>query len=162
MNNNLIGFKTAAKGSVMFPTGTAITGTTTANFQIQQVFPVYVGVGSEAFSGPRLITVSPFMKTSIAGQLVYVRVTISRNPPTCDTTTAATLFTHEFQEPFAQLTFSTVAASYSAITAQTMPCIYNTGTGVAYVTIETKGSGSGAPIYWGLTRFEIGEPGIVS
>jgi len=160
MTNNLIAYKTAAKGSLMFPTGTAITGTATANFQIQQVFPVYVGVGSEAFSGARLITVSPFMKTSIAGQLVYVRVTISRNPPTCDTTTTATLFTHEFQYPYAQLTFSTVAASFSAVTAQTMPCIYNNGTGVAYVTIETKGSGSGAPVYWGLTRFEIGGPGI--
>jgi len=158
MSNNLIGYKTAPKGSVMFPNGTPITGTDQDGWQLNQIIPIYVGVGAQSSSGGRLITISPFMKTSSAGQLVSVRVTISRLPPNCDPSAVPTLLNHEFAIPYHQLTFSTVSASYSAITAQSMPLTYNTGTGLTYLSIETKGSGSASPVYWGLSRCEIGAP----
>jgi len=159
MVNNLVGYKCATKGTEMIPTGTAITGPTAATYKVYQVFPVYLGVGPHSSEGGRLIRISPFMKASGASG-VSMRVTISKIPPHVDPDVAAPATTDTaFELPFSQAEFTTSSTSYAEITAQTVPAIYNTGDGIAYITIELKGSGSHATIYWGLSRFEVLPPG---
>jgi hypothetical protein len=159
MVNNLVGYKTATRGTEFVPTGTAITGPTTAAYRVAQVFPVYLGAGPQSSDGGRLISVSPFMKATGASG-VSMRITISRTPPMVDPSVATPALTDtEFAVPYSQKTFTTSSTSYAAITAQTLPAIYNTETGIAYITIELKGSGSHATSYWGLNRFEVGPPG---
>jgi hypothetical protein len=159
MVNNLVGYKTAARGAMMTPTGTALTSGTAATWILRTVFPVYLGAGPHGSQGGRLITVSPFFKASQAAE-VFVRVTISKTPPSVDPFATPSVTDVVFDQPFAQAEFKTSATTYAAITAQTLPAIYNTSSGIAYVSIELKGSGAYSAVYWGLARFEVGAPGV--
>jgi hypothetical protein len=162
MVNNLIGYKTAPKGAFFHSTGTALTGlVSSASWKTFKTYPVYIGVGADSANGARTVTISPVMKASGASSC-KCRVTISKIPPTVDPTAAtpALNLDTEFQLPFAQAEFTTSSTSYATIAAQTLPCIINTATGLAWVTIELKGSGSHSTVFWGLGRFEVGAPGI--
>lgn len=159
MINNLVGYKTSPKAALFHVGGSAIQGPATAAYKAFQTFPIYLGVGPHSSQGGRKITISPFMR-STGGATVYLRLTLSKTPPNVDPAQTPALTTIEYEPPYTQAEFTTSSTSYSAITAQTIPAIYNTGTGIAYVTIELKGSGVDATQYWGLSRFEVGAPGV--
>jgi hypothetical protein len=157
MPNNLVGYKTATKGAMIG--AVEVTGVVTATWKLLEIYPIFVGQGPEGSSGLRKVTVSPFMKSTGAAA-TYLRITISRTPPDMDMETPTSLVDTVFTTPNAQLTFTTSSTSYAAITAQSFPAIYNTNTGIAFISIEGKGSGSYAPKYWGISRLEVGAPGL--
>ena len=160
MINNLVGYKTAQKAAVFHPTGTALTGPITATYKLYKCYPVYVGEGQDAANGLRTVTIAPFMRASGASGC-YCRVTLSSAPPNVDPTAANPSATDtEFDLPLAQAAFITSSTSFAEITAQSIPCVRNASTGITYVTIELKGSGTHSTVFWGLSRFEVNAPGV--
>lgn len=133
MANNLINYKTAIQGPMMWPA--IIQSPETAIFNLIKTWPMFYGVGF-ALGQSRLLEVMPGFYSS-DGTSVSVRVTTSRGPAF-----GAALNAAEFPGSFSQQTWSTtaqVAGDWYAAGSKTIPPSYDPETGLGWISVEISG-----------------------
>lgn len=110
-----------------------------------------IGVGYVQGQSQRKWNVAPLFRTTSAPTQARCRVTFSRAAPRGDAQNSIT-----FNEPFTQLTFLSVSATFAVIATQTVEPIVNPETGRGFVTLELESVVGAQPEIWGFPKFYLG------
>jgi hypothetical protein len=134
--NNFVQYKSAPVGGHMFTTLMSASG---ANWIYKYSKPKFFGPGRLTGGDKRYLSVAPFMRSTGAGNLVYCRVTLSRFLPRTDDTVSGAVV---FIGPYRQVTFSSSSTTWAVLAAQNIEAVFNTWTGIGFLSVELKGLGS--------------------
>jgi hypothetical protein len=148
--NNLISYKLAPQNPL---SSTYQTSTTSDTWQARFSYPVHVPPAF-TFGAPRAWYVAPqFSMSGADANPVGVRVTFSLGPPSGTSFAGVT-----FQPPFYTLEWTTTSTVYVIGAVQSCAPIYNSTTGVGFVTMEFRGNGAHGEFceFRGLPVFYLG------
>jgi hypothetical protein len=148
---NFISYASGCQMGWLVPGTSAEAGSSGASYVLTWCYPYFIGK-QFAFGVSRTVSVAPMMYSTNGADTVYMRVTLSRDPPSGTSRTSVS-----FTSPYKQLEFSTSSATSAVLTAQTVAPVTNED-GWGFVSVETKGEGGHAasPAIWGIPHFYLG------
>lgn len=133
--NNMISYRTAPQMGTIFESllGSYVSIGSLTAYTVVAVIPWYVGPGEYPSGKTRYLHIAPILKADSTGN---IRVTSSLAPP------RGSYESVSFVGPYRSHTFTTASTAWEIATAALVEPVYDFGTGLTYLTIEGKSTGS--------------------